>query len=79
MAGRAVKQMERYLNSDAAVGEYLCDQLLLPLALGNGGRFTTVKPSLHTETNIEIIKQFLDCEIMVNELAEDRYKIVVCN
>jgi len=48
VAGRAITAMKRFLASGAAVGEYLCDQMLLPLALGNGGRFTTLEPSLHT-------------------------------
>lgn len=79
VAGRAVSAMKRYLNSGAAVGEYLCDQLLLPLALGNGGRFTTVEPSMHTKTNIDVIKTFIDCEIHIKELDEDKYLISITN
>lgn len=79
VAGRAISAMKRYLNSGAAVGEYLCDQLLLPLALGNGGRFTTIKPSLHSETNIDVIKEFIDCEISVKKLNEDLFDVVVSN
>jgi len=77
VAGRAAAAMKRYLGSGAAVGEYLCDQLLLPLALGNGGRFTSLTPSLHTQTNIDTIKSFLECEIIVTELKEDLFEIVV--
>ena len=79
VAGRAIASMKRYLNSGAAVGEYLCDQLLLPLALGNGGRFTTVEPSLHTKTNIDVIKEFIDCEIDINEINEDLFEVSVKN
>lgn len=43
---------------------------LLP-ALSAGGRCITLKPGLHTETNIQVIKQFLDCTISVNEQHED--------
>jgi len=71
--------MKRYLASGAAVGEYLCDQLLLPLALGNGGRFTTIEPSLHTKTNIEVIKLFIDCEITTKELENDLFEIQIEN
>ena len=77
VAGRAITAVKRYLNSGAAVGEYLCDQLLLPLALENGGRFTTVEPSLHTKTNIEVIKMFLDCEITVTGINDDFFEIQV--
>jgi RNA 3'-terminal phosphate cyclase (ATP) len=77
VAGRAISAVKRYINSGAAVGEYLCDQLLLPLALGNGGRFTTLKPSLHCKTNIDVIKEFIDCEIGVAEISEDLFEIRV--
>lgn len=77
VAGRAIARIKRYLNSGAAVGEYLCDQLLLPLALGNGGSFTTVKPSLHTQTNIQVIKEFIDCSISVTEIDEDLFTVCV--
>lgn len=77
VAGRAISAMKRYLNSGAAVGEYLCDQLLLPLALGNGGRFTTIEPSLHTKTNIDVIKIFIDCEISLNEVGQDLFEVLV--
>lgn len=79
VAGRAISAMKRYINSGAAVGEYLCDQLLLPLALGNGGRFTTIEPSLHTKTNIDVIKMFIDCEVNIRELGEDKYEVTVKN
>ena len=75
VAGRAIASMKRYLKSGAAVGEYLCDQLLLPLALGNGGRFTTVEPSLHTKTNTDVIKEFIDCDIDINEVSDDLFEI----
>jgi len=79
VAGRAIAAMKRYLKSGAAVGEYLCDQLLLPLALGNGGRFTTVEPSLHTKTNIDVIKMFLDCDIEISKIADDQFTLIVKN
>jgi len=77
VAGRAITAMKRYINSGAAVGEYLCDQLLLPLALGNGGRFTTIEPSLHTKTNIDIIRMFVDCEITTKPLGDDLFELSV--
>jgi len=77
VAGRAITAMKRYINSGAAVGEYLCDQLLLPLALGNGGRFTTVEPSLHTKTNIEVIREFIDGVIDISEINSDLFELTV--
>lgn len=66
-----------YLASDAAVGEHLADQLILPLALSGRGSFTTVKPSQHLLTNIAIIQRFLPVRIMLNELGTNRYQLVV--
>lgn len=57
---KAVGRMRGYLESDAFAGPYLADQLLLPFALAGGGRFTTVKPSQHSLTAIDVIGRFLD-------------------
>lgn len=44
----------------AAVGENLSDQLLLPLLVGAGGRFTLAgpAPSSHFVTNVDVLRQF---------------------
>lgn len=38
---------------------HLADQLLIPMALAQGGAFTTLAPTLHTTTNAWVIEQFL--------------------
>ena len=58
------KQVTAYLGSTAVVDEYLADQLLLPLALAQGGEFTTQVLSEHSRTQAEMIQRFLDCEIV---------------
>jgi len=63
VAQKASKRMAGYLASKAVAGPYLADQLLLPMALAGGGRFTTVKPSQHARTAADIIRRFLDVEI----------------
>ena len=55
----AAKRMAGYLASAAAVGPYLADQLLLPMALAGGGCFTTVKLSQHSRTAADVIAKFL--------------------
>ncbi len=60
VAGRAIAPAKRYMQSNAAVGEYLADQLLVPMVLGSGGEFTTGELSEHTRTNIAVIEQMLD-------------------
>lgn len=64
VAVRAAEQVMAYLAMDVPVGRYLADQLLVPMAMGSGGRFRALTPSRHTTTNIDIIRRFLDvaCE-----------------
>lgn len=59
VAADCAKQVRRYLDSEAPVCEHLADQLLLPLALGAGGRFRTCQPSAHALTNASVIARFL--------------------
>jgi RNA 3'-terminal phosphate cyclase (ATP) len=77
VADQAVIAARRYLASDVAVAEHLADQLLLPMALARGGSFTTVPPSRHTTTNIEIIRKFLDVEIRAEQLTNRSWRIEV--
>ena len=77
VAERAVAEVETYLEHGAPVGEHLADQLLIPLALAGGGSFVTGRPSLHTTTNIEIVKMFLDAEITARQVSERQWKIEV--
>ena len=60
VAKKAVGRMLGFLESNAFAGPYLADQLLLPFALAGGGSFTTVKPSQHSLTAIEVVGRFLD-------------------
>jgi RNA 3'-terminal phosphate cyclase (ATP) len=59
VAQEAIEQAQAYMESDAAVGEHLADQLLLPMALAGGGSFTASTVSMHTITNAEVIGRFL--------------------
>jgi RNA 3'-terminal phosphate cyclase (ATP) len=47
------------------------------MAIGSGGAFTTVEPSLHTKTNIEVIKMFLDVKINLEQLTRKVWKVAV--
>ncbi len=77
VVGNAVKQVRNYLKADVPVGKYLADQLLIPMAMAGGGSFRTVEPSLHTMTNIEVIREFLDIDIRVKEENEKSWLIRV--
>ncbi|HWP59014.1 MAG TPA: RNA 3'-terminal phosphate cyclase [Candidatus Acidoferrales bacterium] len=65
VAEKAAAAARRYLETDVVVGEHLADQLLLPMALAQGGLFTTLEPSRHTCTNIDTIRKFLPVRIRV--------------
>jgi RNA 3'-terminal phosphate cyclase (ATP) len=59
VAKRVLNEVRAYLKTDAAVGEHLADQLLLPMALAGGGTFSCSKVSQHALTNAEVIARFL--------------------
>jgi len=67
IAEQAADEALDYLEAQAPIGQHLADQLLIPLALCAGGTFATTRLSLHTQTNIEIVKKFLDVDIIVTE------------
>jgi RNA 3'-terminal phosphate cyclase (ATP) len=77
VAERAAAEARAYLETGAPVGEHLADQLLIPLALAGGGSYTTGQPSLHTTTNIEVIKMFLDVRIKTKQTDGDVWKVEV--
>lgn len=75
VAKRAAGQVNKFIHAKAAVEEHLADQLLLLIALAGSGSFTTTKPSLHTTTNIDVIKQLLGKEIMMKQLTDTLWSI----
>ena len=77
VAEKAAEEALQYLAHGAPVGEHLADQLLLPLALGAGGRYRTGPLSLHTTTNIEIIRKFLDAEISTEQTEDGTWQVEV--
>ncbi|MEO1574555.1 MAG: RNA 3'-terminal phosphate cyclase [Pseudomonadota bacterium] len=56
VAGRALRSAHALLGAGVPVDEHLADQLLLPMAIGAGGSFVTGPLSLHTQTNIHVIR-----------------------
>lgn len=58
IADLPARQARAYLDADAPVGEYLADQLLLPMALAGSGSFTTTAVSEHLRTNALVIERF---------------------
>ncbi|MEN8320636.1 RNA 3'-terminal phosphate cyclase [Acinetobacter junii] len=77
IANHLAEQVKRYIASQAVVDEYLADQLLLPLALGQGGEFTAHCISEHTRTQAVMIEKFIDCEIEFIELDKNLFQALV--
>jgi RNA 3'-terminal phosphate cyclase (ATP) len=77
VASDACDEAERYLKSDVPVGSHLADQLLIPMALAGGGSFRTLSPSAHTQTNVSVIRRFLDVPIAIDAEAEDTFRISI--
>nr|WP_199043566.1 RNA 3'-terminal phosphate cyclase [Dyella sp. ASV24] len=66
-----------YLVSGSAVGPYLADQLLLPLALAGSGSFTTQAPTAHARSNAALIEKFLPVQIDFEERGDDLWSVTV--
>jgi RNA 3'-terminal phosphate cyclase (ATP) len=74
VADEVVGQVSSYLSTAAAVGPYLADQLLLPLGisawqsvssgLAGGGSFSTGPLTGHATTHIDILRQFLEIQVL---------------
>jgi RNA 3'-terminal phosphate cyclase (ATP) len=70
VAQGAADEAKEYLDAEVPVGTHLADQLLLPMALGEGGRFLTQPVTEHTRTNADVIRMFLDVPIRFTEVNE---------
>lgn len=77
VASRACAAMQQWLQADVPVGEHLADQLLLPLALGDGGTFRTLPLSLHARTQVELIGRFLPARIESEDVGPQQVEVRV--
>jgi RNA 3'-terminal phosphate cyclase (ATP) len=71
VAERAADEVKQYLGAGVPVGRHLADQLLLPMALAGAGAFHTVALSPHSTTNIEIIRRFIEVDIVQRVMTKD--------
>lgn len=77
VAADTIKQIHNYQSAEAPFGEYLTDQVLIPMALSGGGKIKSVHVSEHAKTNIEVIKQFLDVEITIKDTENNEFQITI--
>lgn len=77
VARQVAEEVREYLAAGVPVGRHLADQLLIPMALGEGGSFRTLEPTPHTWSQIELMKQFLDQPVDVRSLGGGEWEIRV--
>jgi RNA 3'-terminal phosphate cyclase (ATP) len=77
VGARAANEAQRYLDAGVPVGEHLADQLILPMALGEGGMFRTVTPSSHTLTQIDLVGRIAGAKIAVTAAGNGAFAITV--
>jgi RNA 3'-terminal phosphate cyclase (ATP) len=77
VAARLSEEARRVTRAQVATDEHLADQLVLPMALGDGGSFTTLEPTPHLRTQAEVIRAFLEHEVQFEKLGRDRYRVTV--
>jgi RNA 3'-terminal phosphate cyclase (ATP) len=77
VAGKVSEEVKRYLEAEVPVGEHLCDQLLLLLALAKGGTFRTLPLDGHAETQLHTFSHFLDVKVDVREVSPEVREVEV--
>ncbi len=59
-----------YIAAGVPIGRHLADQLLLPMALGGGGSFTTLTPTQHTRAHAELLGAFLGASVFEQRIGD---------
>jgi RNA 3'-terminal phosphate cyclase (ATP) len=77
VADQACAETVSWLDAGVPVGPHLADQLLLLMAMAGGGSFRTVEPTLHTTTQIEVIRRFLTYDIVCERESERVWRVEV--
>ncbi len=67
VAQQAAEQARAWLAATAPVGEHLADQLLLPMALADGGVFLATRITPHLHSNARVIEQFTGRHVTVTD------------
>jgi RNA 3'-terminal phosphate cyclase (ATP) len=77
LAKTAVNRLEGYRKSGTFAGPYLADQLVLPFFLAGGGSYSTVKPSQHTLSALEIAQRFTGRDYSLTQREDGAHVISV--
>ena len=77
VAGELSAEAARWDAANVPVGEHFADQCILLLALAGGGELRTIRPSLHTRTQLELIPRFLPVRFDLKEEGSDIVRISI--
>lgn len=77
LAKTTAARLKGYVESEAFAGPYLADQLVLPFVLAGAGRFSTVKPTQHTLTAIDIARRFTGRRIELVQQSRGEHVLTV--
>ena len=77
VAEAVAEEARVYLESGVPVGEHLCDQLMLLLALARGGSFRTLPLDGHAQTQIETFAHFLDVKVELGQISTREVEVRV--
>ncbi|MCP3104442.1 RNA 3'-terminal phosphate cyclase [Myxococcus sp. K15C18031901] len=77
VAEEVASEVKRYLDAEVPVGEHLCDQLLLLLALAKGGTFRTLPFDGHAQTQVDTMAHFLDVKVDVRQVSREVCEVEV--
>ncbi|WP_182867899.1 RNA 3'-terminal phosphate cyclase [Stieleria mannarensis] len=79
VARSLLKQVRAHLARRVPVGEYLADQLMMPMGLaaaqGHTSTFRTGPLSLHSQTHLAVLKRFLPIQIEVSEEDDGNVRV----
>lgn len=70
VADVAVDEFTAWAQSNAAVGNRLADQLMLPMAIAGAGKLTTERLSNHIWTNAAVIQQFIAVDVRLTQVCD---------
>jgi RNA 3'-terminal phosphate cyclase (ATP) len=76
VADLAADEYTAWVQSNAAVGSRLADQLMLPMAIAGAGKLTTERLSNHIRTNAAVIQQFIAVDVRLTQRG-DQGSVVV--
>lgn len=81
VARNVLKAARNYIASKVPVGEFLADQLLLPMGIaasyGQSSCFRTIPLSMHSRTHIDVLQTFLPIDIAVTEREDSSVFVAI--